>query len=109
MNWIPRSEVEELTAIKVFIQAPHKIGFPPTQCDEFLNGVYNIERVGPLIAFRPPVVWSSPVTTCIASFHEASCIVKDGAGSKCGAIPEEVEILRPSQQAGEYGDRIIVI
>lgn len=33
MNWIPRIEieVEELTAGKVFIQAPYKIRFTPSQ------------------------------------------------------------------------------
>ena len=109
MNWVPRNEVEELTATKVFIQAPHKTGFTPAQRNEFFDGVYNIERVGPLVTFRPSVVWTGPVTICIARFHEASCVVEDGGRSEHGAIPEEVEILRLSQQVSEYGDRVIVV
>ena len=71
--------------------------------------MYNIERVGPLVAFRPPVVRSRPITICIARFHEASCVVEDGGRNEHGTIPEEVEILRLSQQASEYGDRVIVV
>jgi hypothetical protein len=104
-----KRKVEELTTIKVLIEAPHKCGFTPAQCDEFWDSVYNIERVGPHVALRPSVLWSGPGTTRIARFHEASGVVKDGARSKFGAIPEEVEILRPSQQISENRDRVIVV
>ena len=81
-------------------------GFTTEQCDEFLDSVYDIKRVSTLVAFRPPVVWSDLGTTCIAHFHETSGIVQVGARSECRAIPE---ILRPSQKASEYGDRLIVV
>jgi hypothetical protein len=38
-----KKKVKELTAIKVFIQAPHKTRFTSAQRDEFLDSVYNVE------------------------------------------------------------------
>jgi hypothetical protein len=53
-----------------------------------------LNEVGSLIRLQFNSIWTGTGTTRIAPFHDATCIVKDGAKSKDVAIPEYVSILR---------------
>ena len=89
-----KDKVEKLTTTKAFILALHQIGFTPAQCEEFLDSRYDIERVGTIVAFRPPVVWSDQAPLALRASMNTMASLKMVLGANMGRTRKYCVLLK---------------